>query len=117
MKRILLVDDEKSLLQIFKSLLIAMNFEVDIASTKIEANKLFNNHYDKLFIDYFMYDETTLDLIEKACDIYGSKNVCVVSGINNKKVSENIGKIGVKKILKKPILATQFIDFINEEKE
>lgn len=113
MKKVLIVDDDKSLLEIFKSLLSSMNYLVDIASTESEAISLFNNNYDKVFIDYHMYDKTTENLIKKVVAIYGENNVYIVTGVTDNKTIKILNKLGVSKTLKKPILATKFKEIID----
>lgn len=116
MKKVLLIDDEISLLQVYKVLLNKYGYEVDTASTIDNAFLLFSNEYNYLFIDYYMHNENTLKLIEKAVEIYGENKICIVTGLEDEKVYKKIMKLGVKKLLKKPLLTTDFIQIIDTEK-
>lgn len=113
MQKILIIDDDEIILDIFKLILIKYNYNVDVASTTKDATKLLKNKYDYVFVDYFMEEQNTLNLIKEIFKYYNSSNVCVVTGLEDIKEFKMLKKIGINNILKKPITAMEIIDFIN----
>lgn len=114
MKKILFIDDDENLLEIYKTILVLKGYAVTTVSSIKEADKLLNNEYDKLFIDYYMKDGDTIDLVRKCTSIYGCSNVIILSGFEDSKIVKKLNKLGVTKLLKKPVLATQFSKIIDE---
>lgn len=115
MNKILLVDDDVVILDIFKLMLEKKGYKVDCASTITKALDLIKTNYDFIFVDYYMDDCDTTDLIKEIFKIYNKNQVCVVSGLEDKKSYKRLSKIGIINILKKPLTAMQIIDFIKEK--
>lgn len=113
MKKILLVDDEVSLLEIFELMLVSKGHEVDSVSDINDAFNKLNNNYDFYFIDCFLENGNSLKLVNEIVKKSKPSNVCILSGLEDEKMKKKFKKLGVEKFLKKPILSMEFDEIIN----
>ncbi len=66
MPKILLIEDEESVIKIIQKILSEKGFQVDAAKTKKEAlNKLGKNQYDVILSDYSLPDGTGIEILER----------------------------------------------------
>lgn len=113
MKRILLIDDEVNLLQIFKLILTKHGFDVHTANTIEKAKELLNNTFDFILVDYYMGTENTSNFIKEMIEKIEVKKICVLSGTQRKEDIKKLNKIGVVNFLKKPIEYDKIIEMVN----
>lgn len=65
MFKVLLIDDEESILKIIKTVLTKEGYEVDTAKSKSEAlTKLNTNSYNLILSDYLLEDGTGIEILE-----------------------------------------------------
>ncbi|WP_028950275.1 sigma-54-dependent transcriptional regulator [Sulfurihydrogenibium subterraneum] len=65
MFKVLLIDDEESILKIIKTVLTKEGYEVDTAKSKSEAlTKLNTNNYNLILSDYLLEDGTGIEILE-----------------------------------------------------
>ncbi len=112
MKTILLIDDEINILKIFSMILNKHGFNVITASTVEEALLLYKNS-DFIFVDFYMNGTNTLKLLKEMIKEINVKNICVLSGLEDKDLIKKISKIGISNFLKKPIPYDKILDMIN----
>jgi len=66
MPKILLIEDEESVVKIIQKILSEKGFHVDVAKTKKEAlNQIYKNQYDIILSDYSLPDGTGIEILEK----------------------------------------------------
>ncbi len=112
--KLLLIDDEENLVELFQSILIRKGYSVDIATNINTAEKLANdNTYDFILIDYYIGPKNSLEFIVKLLEKYNEKQLCICSGTERKKDYEKLRKIGITKTLKKPITYNEILEKIS----
>jgi len=106
-KRILIVDDEKTILLAFKKLLKSPNIMVDTAETINEAeNLLKKNIYNVVIVDLRftgVYGEEGLKIIKYVKEFYPQTNVILVTGYGSSAVMEKAQALGVAFYFEKPV--------------
>ncbi len=111
---ILLIDDEQSLLDIYKYIFEHHSFKITICNNIEEGYTLLNNDYDFVLLDFHMGADNTLDLIEKFINKLGVNYVGVLSGIQCNNDIKLLKKLNIKNMFVKPISCLKIIDEINE---
>ena len=106
-KRILIVDDEKTILLAFKKLLKSPNIMVDTAETINEAeNLLKKNIYNVVMVDLRLTGvdgEEGLEIIKYVKEFYPQTNVILVTGYGSSAVMEKAQALGVAFYFEKPV--------------
>lgn len=110
--KILFIDDEESIVKVFKNIFTLKGYEVDTSTTIKGALNLLENDYDYIVVDFYMEDICTIDLIEEMLKKYDKNNICVLSGLEDEKEIEKLTKIGVVKFLKKPATYKQILEIL-----
>ena len=114
--RVLMVDDDRAMLEYFRALTQQIGIACDVASGGEEACGMIqqNGQYDLYFVDWKMPD---MDGIELARRIKGSSDrpnvVAMVSSVEWGKEADNAQAAGVDKFLPKPLFASTIVDCIN----
>jgi DNA-binding NtrC family response regulator len=105
-ERILFVDDEKSIVAIAELILRRQGYSVTSATNPMEALEIFSaapGDYDLIISDmtmpYIMGDR----LIKKCLEIRNDIPVILCSGFSETITEETAGKIGIKRLLDKPL--------------
>ncbi|MDQ1279139.1 MAG: hypothetical protein QG670_399 [Thermoproteota archaeon] len=110
-KRILIIDDDRSILRFFKLILERNGYAADTAATGREAlEKIENQFYDVALIDVVLPDMTGLDLISK---FPSRTKKIVVTGAFSEENVKRARTDGAEDYLLKPVkpeLLLQLID-------
>jgi CheY-like chemotaxis protein len=108
-ERILLVDDEQSVITFLKSLLERLGYEVQASSKAIEALEIFKNNsedLDLIITDMTMPDLTGLDLAREVVKIRPDMPVIICTGYSDKINEKKAEEFGVSLIMK-PYVANE----------
>ncbi|NOX33444.1 MAG: transporter substrate-binding domain-containing protein [Deltaproteobacteria bacterium] len=109
-ERILLVDDEKQVLQIEQIILERLGYHVEFKNSSIDALEIIKNNpgsWDLIISDMTMPDMTGDKLAKKIMDIEPQLPVIICTGFSERVSLENIKSIGVKALLMKPIVRSE----------
>jgi len=104
-ERILLVDDEKLLVDMLKKMLTRMGYCVTTKISATEAFETFASHPDKfdlVITDLSMPGMSGVELIQQILTIRPDIPVILCTGFNRDNVSLDIEKPGIKALLRKP---------------
>jgi len=116
-KKILVVDDEEIIRELFKAALERFGYEVAVASTGNEGVKYFKeNPADLVITDMFMPEKNGYGCIREILDDFPATKFLVISG--DKLKSENAlndnGILGAIKVFTKPIKIGDLLPAIRE---
>jgi DNA-binding response OmpR family regulator len=117
-KRILLVDDEKDIANMFKSGLERNGFIVDAFSDPMRALSHFKiDHYDLLILDVRMPSMSGFELWSEIRKIDNNAKVCFISAfeIHNEELGKYFPDEGEKCVVKKPVSMKDLVRAINDE--
>ena len=121
MKRILVIDDDKSHLRMLSALLTKANYEVVSASNGMEGFELFQNQpCDLVVSDIFMPEQEGLETITELKEQYPDLKIIAISGGGRKTnyVAKDILEIaqdlGANKAITKPINIPDFLNTVKE---
>ncbi len=106
-ERVLLVDDDKHLLPLLKSMLESLGFEVTAIIDSRNALELFQNtphDYDLLISDFAMPDLTGDQLAARVIGIRQDIPVVLISGYTNEIDEQKSKRAGIKAIIQKPFV-------------
>ncbi len=106
-ERILVVDDEKALLEAEMDILERLGYEVLGTTSAVEALKMFQEHpdsFDLVYTDMTMPDMTGLTLAKNIMEVRPDLPVILYSGHRGLAENNEIGKSGIKAFLTKPII-------------
>ena len=110
MSRILVVDDEKIILNYFKKFLSSNNFSVDTAEDFDEALLLLKNHeYDCLILDIILPDKNGILLIEKLRELNYKQPVILITGQPDLDSAKKAIKFQAYDYLTKPISNSELL--------
>ncbi|RJP28926.1 MAG: response regulator [Candidatus Omnitrophota bacterium] len=115
MARILVVDDEKDVLEFQKAFFTRRKHDVATASTKIDALSLIKDFKPEIiFCDLRLEDEEAgFDILLEAKN-FSLKTVCyLITGLSDKALEDKALKMGAKEILTKPISNEELLNKIN----
>jgi PAS domain S-box-containing protein len=116
-ERILLVDDEKALVDIGKQLLNWMGYEVEIRTSPIEAIEAFRANpqkFDLVLTDMTMPQMTGIKMAKQMIEIRADIPVIVCTGFSDQINEEQALSAGVKALLLKPIVAREMSEAIRK---
>jgi PAS domain S-box-containing protein len=105
-ERLLFVDDEAVIPEMYKSMLMRLGYRVEIRTDPVDAWYYFRHHPDQvdlIITDQTMPDLTGLELAEKVFRIRPGMPVILCSGFSQEGVEEAAKKRGISTILYKPI--------------
>jgi len=106
-KRVLIVDDEVSILIAFKRLLGSEKIKVDTAETMGEAEDLLKgNHYDAVIVDLRLTGvtgEEGLEIIKYAKEYCPQTHVILVTGYGSPQVMQKAQTLGAAFYFEKPV--------------
>jgi len=116
-KTILIVEDEESLLQLLKDLLEEEEFRVITARDGIEAVKKYEEHQDEIALVLSDVGLPKLDGINAFLQmrrINPKIQGILASGYPEKKVKDDLHKVGIKHFIQKPYHAEEIISKVSE---
>jgi DNA-binding NtrC family response regulator len=106
-KRILIVDDEESILIAFKKLLQSKVLAVDTAETMGDAEELLKgNRYDAVIVDLRLTGvtgEEGLEIIKYVKEFYPLTHVILVTGYGSPQVMQKAQALGAAFYFEKPV--------------
>ena len=105
--RILVVDDEKMVLDIQQKMLKRLGYDVTARTSSVEALKAFQanpDNFDLIITDMTMPNMTGEQLAQKIMDIRTDIPIILCSGFSEKMSNEKAKSSGIKGFLMKPIL-------------
>ncbi|MCP3137693.1 sigma-54-dependent transcriptional regulator [Pyxidicoccus xibeiensis] len=102
--RILLVEDEPGIRLGMRGFLTAHGFDVDEATTLVEAQEAFRTtRPDVAVVDYRLTDGTALELLPRLKDIDASVPLVVLTGHGSIELAVQAIKVGAEQFLTKPV--------------
>lgn len=115
--RVLLVDDEISLLNAIKKLLLLEGYQVEIATSGKEAIKASSkNHFDIVFLDVNMPELNGLETYKELKKIIPDVPVVMMTGYGRslRQLIEDALHLGVKSCIDKPFKIQRIFDTIKD---
>jgi len=100
-KRILLIDDDKTILELFSDLLISYNYKIDTAHSATEAYKVFRDDFDLIIVDKVMPDIDGLEFIKKVRSENHTIPIILTTG-SHETLEQDLSHLGINKKIKKP---------------
>jgi CheY-like chemotaxis protein len=116
-ERILLVDDEKEVMETFRQMLTYLGYSVFSATSGLVALEVFRkapDGFDLLITDQTMPKMTGVQLASEVKRIRPDLPVLLCSGFGDVIQSEEAGEIGVQEMLMKPLTATEIAHKIRQ---
>lgn len=108
--RILIVDDEESVREMFGEVLRIHKFVPTLAANAAEARELIEQHaFDLVLCDIEMPGESGTSLTRYIHDACPDTAVIMVTGVDNPKIAETAMEIGVYGYLLKPVNLNQLV--------
>jgi len=118
--RILIVDDEKRILEFFKPLLIDFGYYVWTAATPGDAMRLVSEHqFDIAFIDQCLGQEKGLDLMNHMASVTKGLYYVIITGCGNTDLAVEAMKKGASDFLSKPFFVNDIIksiEYVNKRR-
>jgi PAS domain S-box-containing protein len=116
-ERILVVDDEESIVNMEKMMLISLGYQVDSASNGKDALLLLQNkseNYDLLVTDMTMPGMNGIELSRQAWEIRKGLPVIICTGFSQTLNGEKAKAMGVSKYLTKPLSQVDLAEAVRE---
>ncbi|MCP4049248.1 MAG: response regulator [bacterium] len=114
-KRILLVDDEKSIHQAIKLYLMDAPFEIESAYSGEDAfKKMTKNQYNLIVIDLYLKGINGITLMDKLISHKINVPAIMITGKISKISGISFSYLGIKKIIEKPFSPEILLSAINE---
>lgn len=120
-KRILIVDDDKSILRALTRVLEKYGYAIDSAETANEAlDNLRSRHYDLALIDVILPDMKGTELLVKAKEELKQTVKFIITGYPSAKIGADARDLGADAFILKPIKMAELLSVIHvflEEEE
>jgi diguanylate cyclase (GGDEF)-like protein len=116
-KRILVADDEREVLDVYKNLLESEGFEVFTADNVLEAvSHITNTSFSLLILDIDMPGMTGLDIINKAheSELNAHTPIIVVTGFGGENIQEECNRLGIQAFFRKPFDIDEILKAVYE---
>ncbi len=114
--RILLVDDDKSILRTFTRILQKIGYEIDVAETGKEAiEKAENKHYDLALIDIRLPDMDGTDLLNKVQKTMNNTVKIMITGFPSLETGVKALDEGADAYLVKPVKPEELLTLIEDK--
>ena len=115
-KSILIIDDDKFILNVFSRILRKQGYEVDTVETGKEAlEKLGSKDYDLALVDVKLPDVDGTDLISKISKINHDIIKIVITGFPSLEDATKVMDEGAIAYLVKPVKSEELVNLINEK--
>jgi len=112
-KKILIVDDDKGILEILEKFLELQGHDVCIAEKTLDALICFGKNQIDLIIPDFNIDERTgYDLSKKILEIDNNVPIIVMSGNVDSETEGKLLSLGVRYVLLKPVRLSELRSYI-----
>ncbi|MEI6395391.1 MAG: response regulator [Verrucomicrobiota bacterium] len=108
-QKILMVDDEIVVTQMFGRLLKRLNYLATTSNSPLETLALYINNpdeYDLVITDLTMPEMNGLELARQLCAIRPSARIVLFSGFTAILTQENLSEAGICRVLDKPVSIT-----------
>ncbi len=103
-KHILVVDDEKLLRKLTKSILSSAGYNVTTCASGTEALEVFGQkRFDLVILDMMMPGMNGIDTFRSMIASEPKVKVIIISGFSEHKVTEDLYEIGLAGFLEKPV--------------
>lgn len=100
---VLVVDDERDVLNVFSEMLKLIGFRVYAVDNTADALNMMNeSKFDLIITDLIMPDMNGLDFIKQLRKRGNNAPVVITSGLNPKKVMINLDEYGISEYIVKP---------------
>jgi len=116
-ERILLVDDEESVVQLEKQMLERLGYNVSTLSNRLEALETFNsdpNHYDLVISDMAMPNMTGDKLARELMSIRPDIPIIICTGFSERINKEQAEANKVKGFLMKPVVKSEMAQMVRK---
>ncbi len=115
-KSILIIDDDKSILNIFTRILQKQGYQTDTAETGEEAlEKLQNNTYDLALIDVKLPDTNGTDLLARINQTHPNMIKIAITGYPSLEDASKVIDRGAAAYLVKPVKSEELVSLIAEK--
>jgi len=114
-KNILIVDDDKSILNIFTRILQKQGYNTDTAETGQEAMEKLNQKYDLALIDVKLPDTNGTDLVAKMHTVNPDTILIAVTGFPSLDDANKVIDRGAAAYLVKPVKSEELVRIIAEK--
>jgi DNA-binding NtrC family response regulator len=118
MKRVLLADDEESLLLAFRKLLQGPGMVIDTSQTLTDAQKLIHKYsYDIIIADLRLtgtVEMEGLSIVSDAKKLYPNVNIIILTAYGDSKIRERVKNAGVSYFFEKPVSVLQIKKLFTE---
>lgn len=116
-EHILWVDDEEDVVDIGKSLLERLGYEIQITTSSVDALELFRaepREFDLIITDMTMPQMSGMDLAEKILSIRPDIPIILCTGFSNILTEESIKASGISALVMKPIISQEMAQAVRE---
>lgn len=111
--RIMVVDDEPSVLESFKQILMIKDYEVELFPDGPAAiSKLNKGQFDLAFVDYKLPGMDGLEVLKKIKEIDPTIEVCIVTAYATESSHANAITLGALEYLRKPFLMEEIYELV-----
>lgn len=115
--KILLIEDDKDISELYQDILKDNSFEVDVAyEGDLGMQKVSEGNFDTVIIDIMLPNKDGLDILEEATKkgFLKNKKVLVLSSIDRSDVLEAVEGLGAHKyVVKSSVNPQELVDIIN----
>jgi len=119
-KRILVVDDDRAMLEALETLLMSSGFEVELAGdafdafSRLQTNAAANKRIDMLIADYRMPVTDGLSLIKRSRQLHRDLSAILMTGYGETAIEKEIRSLGGCGYLEKPFSHKKFLKVISK---
>lgn len=110
MKRILLADDEESLLLAYQKLLHGPGIKIDSIQNVVDAKKMLEKYvYDAVIVDLRLNGTLEIDgleIISGTKSLYPQSKIIAVTACSDKHIKEKVIEAGASYLFEKPVSIT-----------
>ena len=113
--RILLIEDDEDLLQLFADALVKSGYYVDKFADPLKAFSAFEQNsegYDLILSDIRMPGITWLDLVRKMKNVNPNINCALMSAFETDSFQEDLGELELSSFMKKPMHIEQLVNAV-----
>ncbi|WP_234990714.1 hybrid sensor histidine kinase/response regulator [Paucidesulfovibrio gracilis] len=114
--RVLVVDDEKPLVDIAREMLEGFGFQVTARTSSVEALEAFRfrpNDFDLVVTDYAMPNMTGVELAQELLTLRTDLPVILCTGFSDSISLERAQSMGICDVIKKPILKEKLVQSVS----
>ena len=116
-ERILMVDDERSIVEMNSTILERLGYEVTALSSSTQALELFTSNpqaFDLVITDQTMPELTGADLARRIKALRKEIPVILMTGFSETMDGEKARRMGIRRLLMKPVVKNELAEAIRE---